>query len=66
PRPRNCFIVFRSAFARARKGMGKQPKLSQTAGQVWNAMSSAQRRPYEKQAEVERRDHFLKYPGFRY
>ncbi|KAJ7193557.1 hypothetical protein GGX14DRAFT_478031 [Mycena pura] len=69
PRPRNAFICFRSFYVqehRAMPGTLNQTVMSRGAAEVWRGMSAAERAPFLREAENEKRAHALKYPNYRY
>ncbi|KAJ7136709.1 high mobility group box domain-containing protein, partial [Mycena epipterygia] len=72
PRPRNAFICFRSDYVKAEKRVSARPgSLDQTvmsrgAGDVWRGMGEAERLPYIRMAQAEKKAHTLKYPNYRY
>lgn len=67
-RPRNAFIVFRSAFISAQKqaGKGLQHELSKQAARVWNAMTDAEKYTYQETARWEQMLHKIEYPDYQY
>ena len=67
-RPRNAFIVFRSAFisAQEKSGTGLQHVLSKQAAFVWNRMSDAQKYTYQETARLEKMLHKIEYPDYQY
>ncbi|KAJ3489998.1 hypothetical protein NLI96_g1768 [Meripilus lineatus] len=69
PRPRNCFMIFRSDFAyslRQSHSQISQVLLSKEAGFWWNCLPPEERRLYEDQAGIELQEHREKYPDYRY
>ncbi|KAK0299486.1 hypothetical protein LTS00_001929 [Friedmanniomyces endolithicus] len=78
PRPRNAFILYRSAMTKqisksAKKGSGGKPRagkqqmfLSREAGNRWNAETDKVRAKFLDLAEKERIIHAKKYPGYKY
>ncbi|KAF8803193.1 hypothetical protein BYT27DRAFT_7244436 [Phlegmacium glaucopus] len=57
PRPRNAFIICRSAFISGRIRDGEQNELSKEAGKVWNAMTKDEKDKFPALAEVEKKVH---------
>ncbi|KAK0320455.1 hypothetical protein LTR82_008570 [Friedmanniomyces endolithicus] len=78
PRPRNDFILYRTAMTKqisksARKSSGgkarrgkNQMVVSREAGNRWNSESDAVRTKFHNLAEEERINHAKKYPGYKY
>ncbi|KAG7091469.1 hypothetical protein E1B28_010500 [Marasmius oreades] len=70
PRPRNGFILFRCDFVKQKKipesVEGNHRNISRIAGILWRQMSKDQRRPWMDMAEVEKKMHEKKFPGYRY
>ena len=68
PRPRNAFIVFRSAFSleQQKAGTSKQQQLSKHAAFVWNKMTDAEKFPYQETARLEKMLHQIEYPDYQY
>ncbi|KAJ6615888.1 high mobility group box domain-containing protein [Mycena sp. CBHHK59/15] len=72
-RPPNAFLFFRSKFAQDTKAsrgsafkMGSQQDMSRLAGQRWQEMDDAERRPYFEMAAQAKQQHKLAYPGYKY
>ncbi|KAK1231231.1 hypothetical protein PQX77_005655 [Marasmius sp. AFHP31] len=70
PRPRNAFILFRCDFVKQKKipehVEANHRNISRIAGMVWRGMSTGQRAPWVGFAEVEKRRHGERWPGYRY
>lgn len=70
PRPRNAFILFRSALVRQGKLpthiQGDHCKISRHAGDLWHSLDDSQRSPWLSLAEKEKEKHASIYPGYRY
>ncbi|KAF8903344.1 high mobility group box domain-containing protein [Gymnopilus junonius] len=67
PRPRNCFLIFRSEFIAAHKYSGiKQQTLSVEAALRWKKMEEEERQVYEDLALREKMAHTLRHPNYVY
>ncbi|KAJ7650909.1 high mobility group box domain-containing protein [Roridomyces roridus] len=72
PRSPNAFICFRSQFVSMRKASGysgpgcPQEHNSKLAGEVWNAMSPAEKQPYFVMAEQLKQEHMVQYPDYKF
>ncbi|KAJ7264113.1 high mobility group box domain-containing protein, partial [Mycena haematopus] len=72
PRPRNAFIIFRSAYVQSQKadasirGSLHQTAVSCLVADVWRGMSDEERKPYFLLAQQEKTSHKLKYPDYQY
>lgn len=67
PRPRNAFILFRSAFIEQKNGKelaSKQQNVSRIAAIVWKSMSAAEQDPWYKLAAEEKQAHYAANPGY--
>ncbi|KAG8808966.1 hypothetical protein FRB91_011992 [Serendipita sp. 411] len=67
PRPRNAFILFRSAFIEQKNGKelaSKQQNVSRIAALVWKSMNSAEQDPWYKLAAEEKQAHYAANPGY--
>jgi len=67
PRPRNAFILFRSAFIEQKNGKelaSKQQNLSRIAAMVWKSMNAAEQDPWYKLAAEEKQAHYAANPGY--
>ncbi|KAJ7482864.1 high mobility group box domain-containing protein, partial [Mycena galericulata] len=65
-RPKNAFIIFRSAYVRRTQEKLGQTELSRAAADVWKNMSDAQQMPYKLLANREKLEHAAKHPDYRY
>lgn len=70
PRPRNAFILFRSALVRQDKlppdVQKDHCKISRYAGDLWHHLDDVQKAPWLSLAEKEKLHHSATYPGYRY
>ncbi|KAJ4499287.1 hypothetical protein C8R41DRAFT_978328 [Lentinula lateritia] len=70
PRPPNSFIVFRSHWWLENKGCPAvetdHREVSRIVGRHWRALSEDERQPFRRESEVLKREHALKYPGYKY
>ncbi|KAF7340078.1 HMG box domain-containing protein [Mycena venus] len=72
PRPSNAFMCYRSEFCEQNKQLPEEDIVtnhrivSQLAGKAWRALSPIEKKRYEDMAEEKKREHFEKYPGYRY
>lgn len=70
PRPRNAFILFRSALVLQEKIPDKAQSnhcaISCFAGDLWKRLTDEQRAPWSKLADQEKETHKIKYPNYRY
>ncbi|KAJ7482912.1 hypothetical protein B0H11DRAFT_1629414, partial [Mycena galericulata] len=65
-RPKNAWIIFRSAYVQRTQEKLGQPELSRAAADVWKKMSDVQRLPYQLLAHKEKLDHAAMHPDYRY
>ncbi|KAJ7171801.1 hypothetical protein C8R43DRAFT_1120182 [Mycena crocata] len=69
-RPRNAFIIFRSSLCAknklSRSLVSNEQRVSSIAATSWNALSDAEKLPYQIQAEKEKLAHREKYPDYRF
>ncbi|KAF5319599.1 hypothetical protein D9619_008358 [Psilocybe cf. subviscida] len=70
PRPRNAFILFRCNFVDQDKIPASVERdhrnISRIVGSLWRKMSDAEKEPWVRMADDEKRAHFLAYPGYRF
>ncbi|KAI0044367.1 high mobility group box, partial [Auriscalpium vulgare] len=70
PRPPNAFMVFRSSWLKSNDGMlaieRDNRQLSRITGEVWRAMSDADKAPYQKHAQDLKEEHARQYPNYRF
>lgn len=70
PRPRNAFILFRQEYHQSVLDEGNvirtNPDVSRELGKRWRALPLDQKAYWNKAAEVEKKRHAEKYPGYRY
>ncbi|KXN87538.1 Repressor ROX1 [Leucoagaricus sp. SymC.cos] len=70
PRPRNAFMLFRSAFHRERrltKAVEKDHRhISRIIGLCWAELSEAEKDVWRQKAELEKQQHALAYPDYRF
>ncbi|KAL0576462.1 hypothetical protein V5O48_005505 [Marasmius crinis-equi] len=70
PRPRNAFILFRCDFVKQKKIPDhvetNHRNISRIVGMVWREMSREQKKPWLGMAEVEKRLHEERFPGYKY
>ncbi|KAG9037781.1 hypothetical protein FRB95_004067 [Tulasnella sp. JGI-2019a] len=69
-RPRNAFILFRSAFvasSKLQKDVERDHrKISRIVGDIWNSYTPAEKAPYEQMAREEKAQHKIDHPDYRY
>lgn len=70
PRPRNAFMLFRSAFHREKrlaKTVEKDHRhISRIIGLCWAELSEADKDVWRQKAELEKQQHALAYPDYRF
>lgn len=70
PRPRNAFMLFRSAFHRERRLLKSVEKdhrhISRIIGLCWAELSEAEKDVWRQKAELEKQQHALAYPDYRF
>ncbi|KAF9454947.1 hypothetical protein P691DRAFT_799954 [Macrolepiota fuliginosa MF-IS2] len=70
PRPRNAFMLFRSAFHRERhlaKSVEKDHRhISRIIGLCWAELPEAEKDVWRQKAELEKQQHALAYPDYRF
>lgn len=70
PRPRNAFMLFRSAFNRENrlaKTVEKDHRhISRIIGLCWAELSEADKDTWRQKAELEKQQHALAYPDYRF
>ncbi|KAL0950687.1 hypothetical protein HGRIS_007465 [Hohenbuehelia grisea] len=68
PRPKNSFIIFRSDVRKGRFGEDviTQQDVSINAAKMWKALTDEQKKPYERQAALEKARHEQLYPGYKF
>ncbi|TFK30682.1 hypothetical protein FA15DRAFT_713179 [Coprinopsis marcescibilis] len=70
PRPRNAFMIFRSAFWAeakiARTVEHDHRHISRIIGHCWNKMSEVDKDVWRRKAELEKAEHGIKHPGYRF
>lgn len=70
PRPRNAFMLFRSAFAAAQKISVKIERdnrhITRIIAHCWNSLSDAEKQVWRDKAAVEKAQHAERYPNYRF
>ncbi|KAF9256185.1 hypothetical protein L218DRAFT_815078, partial [Marasmius fiardii PR-910] len=70
PQPRDGFILFRCAFVKQKKipetVESNHGHLSTVTGALWRRMTIEQQKPWLDLAEVEKKLHERKFPGYMY
>ncbi|KAI5950831.1 RFG1 [Candida jiufengensis] len=70
PRPRNAFILFRQKFHQTVLDEGTvirtNPEVSRELGKRWRSLNSIEKQHWNNLAEEEKKNHELKYPGYKY
>lgn len=75
PRPPNAFVLFRQTFCADLKtcaDRGDRSKgpdgsaISKRAGELWNALSSAEKRPFQEEARQRKDALLIKHPDYKY
>lgn len=70
PRPRNAFMLFRSAFHREKrlaKSVEKDHRhISRIIGLCWAELPEAEKDVWRQKAELEKQQHALAYPDYRF
>ncbi|KAG2023197.1 specific transcriptional repressor [Coprinopsis cinerea AmutBmut pab1-1] len=70
PRPRNAFMIFRSAFwaeAKITRDVEHDHRhISRIIGHCWNKMSEEEKNVWRRKADEEKIEHEKKYPGYRF
>ncbi|KAJ5482674.1 hypothetical protein N7539_006120 [Penicillium diatomitis] len=69
PRPMNSFMLYRSAYiARIKSMLGRNcnQNVSRVAGLSWKAESKEVRAHFEKLAIIERQNHAISHPGYKF
>jgi len=70
PRPRNAFMLFRSAFAAAQK-IGTNIErdnrhITRIIAHCWNRLSDSEKQVWRNKAAAEKAVHAMKYPNYRF
>ncbi|KAG2129776.1 hypothetical protein DEU56DRAFT_491314 [Suillus clintonianus] len=70
PRPRNAFMLFRSAFAAAQK-IGTNIErdnrhITRIIAHCWNRLSESEKQVWRNKAATEKAIHAMKYPNYRF
>ncbi|OAX43642.1 hypothetical protein K503DRAFT_657990, partial [Rhizopogon vinicolor AM-OR11-026] len=70
PRPRNAFMLFRSAFAAAQK-IGTNIErdnrhITRIIAHCWNRLSDSEKQVWHNKAATEKAMHAMKYPNYRF
>ncbi|KAG1749620.1 uncharacterized protein EDB91DRAFT_754160 [Suillus paluster] len=70
PRPRNAFMLFRSAFAAAQK-IGTNVEhdnrhITRIIAHCWNRLSESEKQVWRNKAATEKAIHAIKYPNYRF
>ncbi|KAG1777364.1 hypothetical protein EV702DRAFT_1102754 [Suillus placidus] len=70
PRPRNAFMLFRSAFAAAQK-IGTNVErdnrhITRIIAHCWNRLSESEKQVWRNKAATEKAVHAMKYPNYRF
>ncbi|KAG0699743.1 hypothetical protein DFH29DRAFT_36424 [Suillus ampliporus] len=70
PRPRNAFMLFRSAFAAAQK-IGTNIEhdnrhITRIIAHCWNRLSESEKQVWRNKAATEKAIHAIKYPNYRF
>lgn len=63
-RPQNAFFLYKSSIAKINKG--SVIDLSKEAGKLWAEESAETKASFQLLADEERREHFRKYPNFKW
>ncbi|KAI0044992.1 HMG-box, partial [Auriscalpium vulgare] len=72
PRPRNAWILYRSDMVKnlpdLEPGQPKRPQAdaSKAIAVMWKGETAEIRAEYQRQAEREKEEHAIKYPGYRF
>lgn len=70
PRPRNAFMLFRSAFAAAQKISTNiehdNRHITRIIAHCWNRLSEADKQVWRDKAAAEKAQHTAKYPNYRF
>ncbi|KAJ2913024.1 hypothetical protein MD484_g7380, partial [Candolleomyces efflorescens] len=70
PRPRNAFMIFRSAFCSEQKVNRDIERdhrhISRIAGHYWNQMPEEEKDVWRRKADQEKVEHEVKHPGYRF
>ncbi|KAG8220150.1 hypothetical protein J3R82DRAFT_1177 [Butyriboletus roseoflavus] len=70
PRPRNAFMLFRSAFAAAQKISAKiehdNRHITRVIAHCWNRLSDAEKQVWRDKAAAEKAQHAERYPNYRF
>jgi len=70
PRPRNAFMLFRSAFwkeQRIKRSVEHDHRhISRIVGHYWNKMSTEEKNYWHRKADEEKAEHEMKHPGYRF
>ena len=66
PRPPNAFMLFRSDLCTRITVERDHRQISRIAGIRWRALTPAERVPWQQLADEAKRQHALKYPGYKY
>ncbi|KAG9314706.1 hypothetical protein JVU11DRAFT_5515 [Chiua virens] len=70
PRPRNAFMLFRSAFAAAQKISSNiehdNRHITRIISYCWNRLSDAEKQVWRDKAAAEKMRHAERYPGYRF
>ncbi|RXW18434.1 hypothetical protein EST38_g7410 [Candolleomyces aberdarensis] len=70
PRPRNAFMIFRSAFCSEQKVNRDVERdhrhISRIAGHYWNQMPEEEKNVWRRKADQEKVEHEMKHPGYRF
>lgn len=70
PRPRNAFMLFRSAFAAAQKIASTiehdNRHITRIIAHCWNRLSESEKQVWRDKAAAEKRQHAERYPNYRF
>ncbi|KAH7930599.1 HMG-box, partial [Leucogyrophana mollusca] len=70
PRPRNAFMLFRSAFAAAQKITTNiehdSRHITRIIAHCWNRLSESEKQVWRDKAAAEKALHALRYPNYRF
>ncbi|KIY66257.1 high mobility group box, partial [Cylindrobasidium torrendii FP15055 ss-10] len=65
-RPSNAFFLYRSEMCKELRALGDQKDVSKVVGQMWRALSPAEKQPWKDRAEEEKRKHSEQNPTYKF
>ncbi|KAF3035476.1 mat1-2 mating type protein [Didymella heteroderae] len=69
PRPMNCWIIFRDAMHKQLKAENPHltvQQISTRCAEIWRSLSAAEKKPWQAQAELAKKEHLREHPDYKY